>query len=439
MKITIEMLLTRFFQEHPEDATPFLGGEKEVIGIRLLPADPTKLESDYLYVSDNVSKSVIESIPDNVSVVLFSSHKGSVSFPEAKSNVIILNQPFELAHGFNDLQQAANSFLAWGRALDFSVFKGDGFQELIDISSQIIASAMLVYDPALKLLAWSKNQEKLNNKIFQNAIKNGYMDINSVRYFEQKRDFEKIHEEGSSFGEVDAIREHADYIRAININQQLTVYCVLLFTDSLPCSYERQLFDILCDSFYQLLQNRHSTFIRDRSVTDYFLMDILDNPETSEEQIRERLLYLDLDYEDNYILLSIHSEVRKKTAEQFFLQYIRNNMIHCQTFSYKNCIILLIRLPKSELLSYRTFISGQTAPILHEFSNNHPMIFISKPFESILQFAGAYRQTENTRSIVTADLTDTDYHSDHAILQKNPNETFGQPNILQLTLKQAAP
>ena len=59
------------------------------------------------------------------------------------------------AEGFNALQNVYAEFIEWGRQLDFAIFRNADFQEFIDISEEMIACPILVYDPALKLLAYS--------------------------------------------------------------------------------------------------------------------------------------------------------------------------------------------------------------------------------------------------------------------------------------------
>lgn len=226
----------------------------------------------------------------------------------------------------------------------------------------MLPAPVLVYDPALKLLAYSRNYTSLKDPLFQNAVKNGFLDINAVKYFEQSKTFERMNLSGSAESEADSVRGHADFIQTINIQNELAVYCIMLYLDDLSRSYVHQLFHILCQSFRKLLENQHSTFLRDRSVTDYFLMDLLDNPDTSREQIKERIFYNDLDYEGNFCVLSICSDVRKKSAEKYFIQHLRNNMINCRIFSYKESIVIFIPAAKIRCiflqeLSHRTSAS----------------------------------------------------------------------------------
>ncbi|MCC8081399.1 MAG: hypothetical protein LIO80_05270 [Lachnospiraceae bacterium] len=248
------------------------------------------------------------------------------------SSILRINTDLELADAFNQLQKCYNTFLEWGRSLDFAIFRNAGFQELIDLSAEIITFPILIYDPALKLLAWSQNQNGLDDHIFQTAIANGYLDVETVKYFDKTHIFEQMDHTGMAAGMVDQFREHDDYAIAINIHNELVVYCVMLDTGDCPRSYAEQLFRIFCDSVQNLLKKQHTDFLRNRSVTDYFLMDLLDNPKTPKEQIRERLAYNDLDYDGNFVVITIHSDITRKPSENYFIQVLRNNMINCRFF-----------------------------------------------------------------------------------------------------------
>ena len=138
MTITIEMILTSFFADHPEAEAPFSNGEKEIIGLRLLPEDLSTLDQDYLYVTDQGQLSLLSDIDQDVSIVCFANRNslGGSNTEKADSpspnNTTVLQSPFELAHGFNDLQSHFSAFADWERKLDFAVFQDAPFQELIN-------------------------------------------------------------------------------------------------------------------------------------------------------------------------------------------------------------------------------------------------------------------------------------------------------------------
>lgn len=368
-------------------------------GVRLFPKLTKNCNDDYLYVADATIPAELKKLPANIPVICFSQYDTPDIALSDYPNVIWIYTSLEFADAFNQLQECYNHFIEWGKQLDFAVFRDASFQELLDITETLIDSPILIYDPALKLLAYSKKYSNLEDKIFQNAIKNGYMELEAFKYFEASKAFEELHASGSSSGEADSYRQHTDFLKAININNELAVYCVLIYTSSFPKTYIYALYQVLCDTIYNLLVKQHSNFKKERSVTDYFLMDLLDNPDTPTEQIKERLYYNDLDYEGNYVLMTIHSDIQKKSSEKYFIQILRNNLINCRIFSYKQNVIILYHLPQSEQMKYKQHIRGHMQPILENSINNNLKVFVSRPFTNIGQFAAAYAQAQSIPAI----------------------------------------
>ena len=404
MTITIEMILTSFFADHPEAEAPFSNGEKEIVGLRLLPDDLSTLDPDYLYVTDQDRLSLLSDIDRDVSIVCFANQRSlsncntKKTDPVAQNNTVVLHSPVELAHGFNDLQSHFSAFAAWEQKLDFSVFQDAPFQELINIAEEKISSAMLLYDPALKLLAQSVFQPDVNSPFYPEAIRSGYLNMETVKFLEKQNYFETLNDQGLAFSKDDTDKTPA-YFRTVKISNQLAVYCVLLFTDKLPRIYEKQLFDILCDAVERILKKRQATFLRDRSVTDYLLMDLLENPDTSPEQIKERIFYSELPFDGNFILTLIESDIRKKSAEQFFLQQLRNNMVNSQIFPWHDSVIVLHQLPSSQLQNYREDLTTFLQSLLNSFSHQKMQVYFSRPFFSISKLPDAYKQAATIREI----------------------------------------
>ena len=397
MKITTKMLLTRYFERNPDSVASYKSDLRAFNGIRLLPAEgsgqkPLELPSSFLYVTDCTDLSYLSRFDSGVHMISFSDDPPKK--PDLSACIFVKTDQC-LAFCFNELQACFDEFAGWEQALHEAVMRQTSFQELLEISNTIIPSAMLIYDPALKLLAWSRSHEQLDDPIFQNAVRDGFLNADAVRYFEQTHAFENMNSRGTSAGESDSFHKHADYLRSVRINDQLAVYAILLHTSGLSRSYEQQLFDILCDTFREFLKKQYSTFIKDRSVTDYFLMDLLDNPDTSAEKIRDRLYYHDLNYDGCYVVSLIHSDVRQKTSEHFFLETLRNSMINARIFSYEENIVVLYEISPSVLKTYRDTMLSVMSRIMREFPNNIFQIACSRPFSEMVLFSSAYLQAKN--------------------------------------------
>ena len=458
MKITLEMVLTKFFAEFNNakllTSVSDTQMQHALQGIQLLPRHMNNLSADYLYVTDqfyysaeickNSSKqnlnatSLITLNDTDISFIVFGPEISSVS--DIDSKVIFIQTDMELAEGFNALQKVYAEFIEWGRQLDFAIFRNANFQEFIDISEEMIACPILIYDPALKLLAYSRMYPGLEDRIFQSAINNGYLDLETVKYFEKEHIFAEMDHTGSSVGEPDHFRMHADFARAINIRNELAVYCILLYTSKHPRSYINQIFQIFCNSIEHLLEKQHSDFLKNRSVTDYFLMDLLDNPQTPVAQIQERIYYNDLDYEGNFIVICLHSDIKQKASENYFIQFLRNNMINCRIFAYHRNIVILYYLPKFREMDYRDYLRNQFSRILKDFSDQRITLCFSKPFTTIGQFAEAYQQAENLHRIKLSGKKDLYcFYEDHWLKnlidstpQTDKTFSFCEPCLLQM-------
>lgn len=420
MKITLEMLLTSFITKnnksikntHPAftaEVFPVQLNEVKDIplkGIRLFPKLTKNIPEDYLYVAETVTAGELKKLSVNAPVICFSGYDTTDESLANFTNIIWIYTTLDFADTFNILQECYNNFIDWGKELDFAVFKNASFQEILDIAESILDALILIYDPALKLLAYTQKYENLDNKIFQNARKNGYMELEAFKYFEEHKVFEELNESGTYLGPVDSYRNHRDNLKTININNELAVYCVLLYTSDFPKTYINALYQVVCDTVYNLLSKQHSTFKKERSVTDYFLMDLLDNPDTPVGNIQERLYYNDLDFEGNYVLMTVHSDIQKKSSEKYFIQILRNNLINCRIFSYKGNVIILYHLPQSEQHKYKQHIVGQMQPILENSVNNNITVYISRPFKNIGYFAAAYKQAESIPTILHTYFSD---------------------------------
>lgn len=459
MKITLEMILTKFFAKNKDACliSSVSDSQKEhaLLGIQLLPRHLDHLSADYLYVTDQfyfsakISSHQTSEPSDSlyppaitqtdISFVVFCTEVSEKA--ESSSNAIFIQTDMELAHGFNTLQNVYSAFIEWGRQLDFAIFRNASFQEFIDLSETFIESPVLIYDPALKLLAYSNMYPGLDDRIFQMAIANGYLDLETVKYFEKDKIFSQMDHTGSAVGEPDNFRMHADFSRAINVNNELAVYCILLYTNNYPRSYINQLFQNFCNSIEHFLQKQHSDFLKNRSVTDYFLMDLLDNPQTPTEQIQERIYYNDLDYEGNYILISLHTDMPKRLSENYFIQLLRNNMINCRIFAYHDGIVILYHLPKFREMDYRDYLRDQLHHILKDFADRQIRLYFSKPFTTIGQFAESYQQAESLHQMNITPEKDDPYcfyedHWLHNLIHTTPQTdktfSFCEPCLLQM-------
>lgn len=433
MHITVSMLLTQFLTRHPDAVLLGEMGDEEISGIRLLPEETSQCRESFLYLTDR-PETVRSNDNHNLMTVCFSPEAveqiGSLSIYTTENLSACLNCMLEYFQWFAD----------WQRQMEFAVFQAEDLQTFSDLCREVIPAPMLIYDPALKLLAYSGNYADLDDNIFQKAIHNGYLDAESVRYFESSNSFEEVNVYGSASGKPDDYRMHNDLVQAVNVDNHLVVYCILIDTGEMPSAYIHQLFRIFCDYIRRYLENKHISFERDRSASDYFLMDLLEHPETSEETIRDRIRLYDLDFNGSYLVMDLHSDLRVRSNENYYIQLLRTNLVGCRIFSWKENIVLLYQLPVSEQHLYKNHIRKIMDPLLKEITGSRPHLYVSRVFTKISLFALAYQQAEYTAEI-TPDKTAGTYsfYEDNSLMdlffQKSKEEilfNYCEPSVYDL-------
>ncbi|MCC8082043.1 MAG: hypothetical protein LIO80_08585, partial [Lachnospiraceae bacterium] len=120
MKITLEMILTLFFQEHqqqPQNAElTYASGNQVISGIQLLPRHPKELSAEYLYVTDEKPEEIHIQCPQNGTILCFCDGAPNDSFEQdndavsGTSSILRINTDLELADAFNQLQKCYNTF-----------------------------------------------------------------------------------------------------------------------------------------------------------------------------------------------------------------------------------------------------------------------------------------------------------------------------------------
>ncbi|MBE5970126.1 MAG: PucR family transcriptional regulator [Lachnospiraceae bacterium] len=441
MRLSVNTLLYGYHLLMGKPLMNALSEDIEIEGVKILPKNKNTLNKSYIYICDKPDDwSDISKIPVCL-LCIIPKNDSEIAFHTSKQTLIYYSDEDYLSV-FNDLCDVFNTFQNWQTALDISIYKNSEFDEFLNLSKELLNTAILIYDPALKLLSYTKNQDVENDLIFQSAIKNGYLDLDTVKYFDSHHIFEQMDSTGTATGEIDSYRRHADVAKAINVNNELAVYCIMLLNDSLSREYQEYLFSVICKKLEGLLERKHADFAKNRSVSDYFLQDLLDNPETSSEQIQERIYYNDLEFNGNYITVVIKAEKKAKSQEHYFIQLLRNNLIGSRVFSYGDSIIILFNLPSFKDADYKDYLREKFKPFFNVSKGRNIHICFGRPFKSMDLFADSYNQALMTYDISAGEnfgnngiyFFDDCWHKCmiSSISKKNPMFYFCEPALLSL-------
>ena len=450
MDISLELLLTEFQRYDAESRIICPDRSIMIRQLQLFPGSKAELSRQCLYVLNaedmNDSDAVAVHFGPGQSPILCvapwtSDKKTLKEYGKFKSGCTYLVTRKSFAEIYNLLQKAFFRFQEWHNQLSLAVLREAPFQEFIDLSEDLLRSPMLIYDPALKMMAHTKRHAGPEDVLFQKSVELGYLEYEAFKYFSEEHLLEELEEKGTVQGQGgQPFRVSPDYIRTINVGNELAIYCVILYNEELSNQYSDRVFQILCDHLQELLEKQQHDFTKGRTISDYLLEEILNSPSMSAEQIRQRTAYSDLSYFGNYVLISLHYVSSGASSDQFFIQSLRRAMISCRVFPYQDHIVILYNLPKFRDLTYKSYLTDRWTETLTGFSDRKPVMYVSKPFADLSAFAAAYEQAENTVLLSGAPQCLFYYYEDYLLddfiymnAAKDPLFSYCCPWLLELS------
>lgn len=423
MDISLEMLFSEF-SKTDQDSVVLCSDKSRIIrNIQLFSGKEKEPESNYLYVIDCTS-SKPQSKDDDALVsstgiylsIVSSSKKSSAKKKSVDKNVCEIRTSREFADVYNHLLDCFLRFDQWHNRLSLAVLSEAPFQEFIDISEEFIRSPMLIFDPSLKLMAHTTRQTPAADELYQKCISLGYLEYEAFQYFSEDHLLDELEEKGSVQGSGDLpFRKSADYIRTIRVGNELAIYCIFLYNESLSKEYSHKVFEIFCDHIQQLLEKQHRDFTKGRTISDYLLEEILNSPSLSSEEIQQRTAYSDLSYSGNYVFISLHFSPGSDSSNYYFIWALRNEMMSCRVFPYQGNIVILFNLPRFQSLTYKSYLTDKYTELLDHFSDRNPVMYVSRPFEDLSFLAAAYEQAENTCALTAEQKGNIFFYEDYVL------------------------
>ena len=401
MNLSIELLAAAFLQTHPEAEVrqPFSGFD--ISGIRLLPDNASTCVEEFLYVTDGAGlrrkwKVGSENISPSLHIICFLRAGDWLPLP----GVMQIVSDLELAEALNALQNTFSEFADWKRELELSILRTPEPQVLLNLTDPVLHCPVLVYDPALKVLAWSRTlPEGFEDPIFNTAVREGYLDATSFRFLEGNNYISKVKQNAFLDLEADEYQQHALCAGTVSVDREIAAFCVMLYDSGVTRAYAKGIYLIFCSCLKELLELQSTASQRTRGTVDFFLMDLLDNASLSVEQIRDRLTLTGFFFDGSYVVLTLHSSIPQKSLEAYFINYLRLNLYRCQIFAYRQSIVILCPISAQAVNNYRQHLKTVFTPLLAEQQDKHPRLYVSRPFDRIELFPAAYAQAEHTAAL----------------------------------------
>lgn len=301
MGLSLNIIVHELKQKGELWCAPSAAGEFE--DVRHFLGSSTLTRDDCLYLCDNPD--VPRTYP-GYSFLYVSEATGGTArqappTPPASDALLTLAGPCPLSAVHAFLQDVFLKYRLWEEALDRSCVEDEGLQALLDLSTPFLRNNIVVVDPALKLLAHTKDAP-CDDPVTVELIEHGYHTEENIRKFKLHKRFAPwATQEGFVINDSRAICKYVTVVHSFKTRNAFSLIVVMM------CN-EVDADDFLLDAFSLLLRRiahyAKREYPEDKpagNATDAFLRDLV-NGSLDDEAIRERCESVGIPYEARFCL-----------------------------------------------------------------------------------------------------------------------------------------
>ncbi len=317
MVITVRILVHEIEQRFGEVLAGSLNQRRQCSDVRLLSGAPCG--SGFFYVADAAAAKQLSGEGGTDAVVLA---VGESAVP-AKGQLALRCRASHL-EVFAFLQDVFSKYRSWLEAMDRSLIRNEGLQGLFDVSEGFLLNNTIIVDPALKLLAYTKNIP-CDDPITVELIKHGYHTEENIRKFKLNRRFEPwATQNGFIINDTYEICKYTTAVFSFKAAGSFSLIVVMMCNNSAPEPW-------LLDTFMMFLVRVAYYSMRDYtegtpsgSAFNAFLHDILDGSLSDEGEIEERRRYLGIPADGPFCLFSIDVSQNKPLSARIVTDIARS-------------------------------------------------------------------------------------------------------------------
>lgn len=263
-----------------------------------------------------------------------------------RKSSLVLETEKSVIEIFAVLQDIVYRYHHWEQKMDSLLLGGGSVQDILDASENFLINHLVVVDPALKLLAYSRHVD-CDDPVTVELINHGYHTDGNIKKFKLNKRFGPwSRESGFIVNESYQICRYVTVVYSFKTESAFSLIAVMMCNRAKPEPY---LFDI-----YRIFLRRLEHFARREypktkpagNMVDSFIRDLLSGDLTEPAAIVERSMFAKIPLEGKFCLFCISlgkaedeptmrviSEVAQKTAPAkviFFEEYVIVFCFNCR-------------------------------------------------------------------------------------------------------------
>lgn len=231
-------------------------------------------------------------------------------------------------------------YLSWEQALDASVVEGGDIQKIIDLSTPFLKNNIVVVDPALKLLAWTRDVP-CDDPVTVELINHGYHTDDNIKKFKLNKRFEPwASQDGFIINTSRRICRYDTVVHSFKTKRSFSLIVVMMCNKVDPAPW-------LLDSYAIALRRIGFYARRDYpddkpsgNAVDLFLREVLLGNLEDEAALRERSRFAGIPFEHRFCLFCIEAGGRDLSPMRLVADVARK-MAPAKTILMEGMVVVL--------------------------------------------------------------------------------------------------
>ena len=230
--------------------------------------------------------------------------------------VLVLQTAREPLEIFDALLETFDRYRAWEQEMDACASRENGLQALLDASAPFLQNNVAVVDPALKLLAYTRNTP-CDDPITVELIEHGYHTEENIRKFKLHKRFKPWAEESGFI--INRSREVCKYttvVYSFKTQHSFSLIIVMMCNACEPVDYLLDTYKMFAARVERFARRDYPQDKPSGNATDTFLRDLLHGELGDADAIQERCKHVGIPYQSRFCLFYIQTPTETVPAQR---------------------------------------------------------------------------------------------------------------------------
>ena len=344
MELSMLMIAKRLSPYHPKTHISW-DDKPSIVNVKFIFQNKESLRSEFVYVAqaDDLAGRLT---PDNkLNLVCIGCNAFVDELCKKSSGSIIVldagNDPFDV---FDTIQSYIEFCNQWERDLQDSMMKGNGLQELIDLSDRIFSNPMYVLDSAFMALAWSQDiRADSSNDVWSSIAGEGHV---SARLMKSNKDSELLGYLNSQIEPTFVPKPHRAILYNIRVGSK-TVARVAVEEARTPLNEGHFQFIKHLSRFILAIIQRDLSFQKTQgSLYECFIVEQLEGKMHDDRIIREYLHYQGWKPADSFCVVMVQGGEMDIGTLEYYGILMKGMFFGSRYYLYERNIVLIVNEDK---------------------------------------------------------------------------------------------